>query len=86
MHDLTLGFPAQCLDLLGAWHELSIDIELAASPGDEVTVLQMSFSLAGSEESQTYLRPKVEDEDGVKLVVNLRHGEDERSRQEIGDS
>ena len=46
----------------------------------------MSFSLAGSEESQTYLRPKVEDEDGVKLVVNLRHGEDERSRQEIGDS
>lgn len=55
----TFRFPTEFLDLLGAWHELGVYIELAASPGDEVTVLQMSFSLASRNVRQTHLRAKV---------------------------
>ena len=36
----TFWFERKVLNLLRAWHELGVDVQLAASARDEVTVLQ----------------------------------------------
>ena len=69
----TLGAESEVLDLLGTRHQLRVDVKLTASSCDEVTVLQMSFSLARRAMFRAHLRSEIQDQNGVELVVYRGH-------------
>lgn len=40
----TLRLEVEILDLLGAWHELGVDVQFTTSSGDQMAVLRLGIS------------------------------------------
>lgn len=72
----TFWFEVHILELRSAGHQLCVDFMFSASSSDEVTILYVNFlNICDRTSNQaSNLGSKVENEDGIELVVYFCHG------------